>query len=62
MKILTVYFKVSGCSTQRFKYIIEDESKIEEIIEKEMKGLNVIKTKVEGLILKNGYTYLNLID
>lgn len=62
MKILTVYFKVSGCSTQRFKYVIEDESKIEEIIEKEMKGLNVVKTKIENLNFKNGYAYLNLID
>lgn len=39
MKILTVYFKVLGSSTQRFKYIIEDESKIKEIIENEMKVL-----------------------
>ena len=37
-------------------------SKIKEIIENEMKGLIVVKTKVEDLVLENGYTYLNLVD
>lgn len=61
MKIVTIYFKTNG-STQRWKYVIENESKIKEIIEKEMKGLNVVKTKIEDLILENGYAYLNLVD
>lgn len=63
MKILTIYFKVKGGNTQRWKYIIENETDVDKVIARELEeGMYLIKTKVEDLILKNGYAYLNLVD
>lgn len=60
MKLLEVYFRGKGDYPYRLKYIIEDESKIDEVLNKEnINQYKDIKTTITDIKLNpNGYMYI----